>query len=92
LLAGLIAAVAISTLALGVAAFVLSIGRRSFVMAGLLAGAGVAFAVPAIIAMGDFSAIAVPGPIFGVIFGMVVLGLGAAKGAASAGSEKGIQT
>lgn len=90
LLAGLIAAVAITTIALSAAAFVLSLRKKSFIVAGLLAAAGVTFMVPAIIAMGDFSAIAVPGPIFGVIFGLAILGRGAAKGAMSARSERAV--
>ena len=90
LLAGLIAAVSITTIALNVAVFVLSLRKKSFIVAGLLGAAGVVFMVPAIIAMGDFSAIAVPGPIFGVIFGLAILGLGAAKGAVSARSERAV--
>ena len=87
LLAGLIAAVGITTIALSVAAFVLSLRKKSFIVAGLLSAAGVAFIVPAIIAVGDFSAIAIPGPIFDLIFGLAILGLGAAKVAMGVRSE-----
>ncbi|MEO9296204.1 MAG: hypothetical protein ABI347_11485 [Nitrososphaera sp.] len=88
--AGIIAAAGISMIALSVAAFVLSLRKKSYIVAGLMVATGVTFMVPAVIAMGDFSAIAIPGPILGVLFGAAIIGLGVAKGAASAGAEKAI--
>ena len=40
--------------------------------------------IPAIIATGYLTVLVFPGPILGVIFGMVLLGLGVAKGISSA--------
>jgi hypothetical protein len=36
--------------------------------------------IPAIIATGYFAVIVLPGPILGVIFGLVIFGFGVAKG------------
>lgn len=66
--------------ALAAAAFVVSWRRRLFLVAGLLAASGIVFAVTSMIAMGFFAVVAVPGPILGVIFGLGIFGLGAAKG------------
>lgn len=79
LIAGVAAVVAISTIVLAVAAFVMSLKRRSYLVGGLLAAGGIAFMTPAVTALGDFSVIVVPGPILGVIFGLSIFGLGVAK-------------
>jgi hypothetical protein len=78
--AGLAAAIVISAIALSVAALVVSWKQRSFVVAGLLATSGIILMIPAIIATGYFAVIVFPGPILGVIFGLVIFGLGVAKG------------
>jgi hypothetical protein len=78
--AGLAAAIVISAIALAVAALVVSWKQRSFVVAGLLAASGIILMIPAIIATGYFAVIVFPGPILGVIFGLVIFGLGMAKG------------
>lgn len=78
--AGLAATVVISAIALAVAALIVSWKQRSFVVAGLLAASGIILMIPAIIATGYFAVIVFPGPILGVIFGLVILGLGVAKG------------
>ena len=78
--AGLAAAVVISAIALAVAALVVSWKQRSFVVAGLLAASGIILMIPAIIATGYFAVIVFPGPILGVIFGLMIFGLGVAKG------------
>jgi hypothetical protein len=72
----------ISAIVLAVAAFVVSWKQRSFAVAGLLAASGIIYIVPGLIALADvnFAVIVVPGPILGVIFGLVIFGLGAAKG------------
>lgn len=84
LVAGLGAVFGISAIALSVAAFVLSLKKRSYVVAGLLAASGIIYMMPAVTALGDFSVIVVPGPILGVLFGLLIFGLGAAKGARTA--------
>jgi hypothetical protein len=78
--AGLAAAIVVSAIALSVAALVVSWKQRSFVVAGLLAASGIFLMIPAIIATGYFAVIVFPGPILGVIFGLVIFGLGVAKG------------
>ena len=82
--AGLAAAVVISAIALAVAALVVSWKQRSFVVAGLLAASGIILMIPAIIATGYFAVIVFPGPILGVIFGLMIFGLGVAKGVRTA--------
>ena len=77
---GLAAAIVISAIALSVAALVVSWKQRSFVVAGLLAASGIILMIPAIIATGYFAVIVFPGPILGVIFGLVIFGLSVAKG------------
>ena len=84
LVAGLGSVFGISAIALSVAAFVLSLKKRSYVVAGLLAASGIIYMIPAVTALGDFSVIVVPGPILGVLFGLLIFGLGAAKGARTA--------
>ncbi|NWG38018.1 hypothetical protein [Nitrososphaera sp.] len=79
LVAGIAPAVGISTIVLAVAAFAVSLKRRSYLVGGMLAAGGVAFMVPAVMALGDFSVIVVPGPILVVIFGLLIFGLGVAK-------------
>ena len=72
----------ISSLALSAAAFAVSWKQRSFLVAGLLASAGIIYMIPGLIALNNinFAVILVPGPILGVVFGLAVFGLGAAKG------------
>jgi hypothetical protein len=82
--AGLAAAIVISAIALSVAALVVSWNQRSFVVAGLLAASGIILMIPAIIATGYFAVIVFPGPILGVIFGLVIFGLGVTKGVRTA--------
>ncbi|HEX6067271.1 MAG TPA: hypothetical protein VFZ05_00595 [Nitrososphaera sp.] len=50
----------------------------------MLAASGIAFMMPAVTALGDFSVIVFPGPILGVIFGLAIFGLGVAKTIGSA--------
>ena len=87
LVAGLGAVFDISAIALSVAAFVLSLKKRSYVVAGLLAAGGIIYMIAAVTALGDFSVIVVPGPILGVLFGLLVFGLGVAKGVRTARAE-----
>lgn len=80
-LTGLAAGTALnlSSIALSAAAFAVSWKQRSYAVAGLLVATGIIYMIPAIVALGDFSVIIVPGPILGVVFGLVILGLGIAK-------------
>jgi hypothetical protein len=82
--AGLGPVLGISAIVLAVAAFVLSLKQRSFLVAGLLAASGIIFMIPALIATGYLAVIVFPGPIYGVIFGLAILGLGVAKGVGTA--------
>src|SRR5918992_5581079 len=78
--AGVAMAFVISAIALAVAAFIVSRNQRSFLVAGLLAASGAIIMVPGLIATGYLSVIVFPGPILGVIFGLIIFGLGVAKG------------
>jgi hypothetical protein len=71
----------LAAMALSTAAFVVSWKQRSYLVAGLLAASGIIFMVPALNAMGySLEVIVFPGPILGVIFGLVIFGMGVAKG------------
>ena len=60
---------------LAIAAFALSRERRSLVVAGLLAASGVVGVVYALIRTDFLMASSFPGPIFGIILGLPILGL-----------------
>lgn len=66
------------------AAFVLSGKRESFLLAGLLAVSGAVAVAYGLVRTEFLVAATFPGPVFGVIIGLPVLGLGVAKDAASA--------
>jgi hypothetical protein len=85
---GLAAAVVIGAIALAAGAYALSRKQRSYAVAGLLALSGIILMIPAIIATGYFTVIIFPGPILGIIFGLVILGLGVAKGISSARAKE----
>jgi hypothetical protein len=78
--AGVAMAFVISAIALAVAAFIVSRNQRSFLVAGLLAASGAILMIPGLIATGYLSVIVFPGPIYGVIYGLALLGLGVVKG------------
>ena len=84
LIAGIAAIVCISTMVIAVAAFAVSLKKRSYLVGGMLAASGIAFMMPAVTALGDFSVIVFPRPILGVIFGLAIFGLGVAKTIGSA--------
>ena len=84
--AGVAMAFVISAIALAAAAFVVSWKQRSFLVAGLLAASGIILMIPGLIATGYLSVIVFPGPILGVIFGLIIFGLGIAKGIRTARS------
>lgn len=70
----------IGVAALAISAFALSRERRSFVVAGLLAVSGVVGLVYALIRTEFLTATSFPGPIFGIILGIPILGLAVAEG------------
>ena len=72
---GLAVIVVTSAIALAVDAFVVSWNHRSFLVAGLLAASGI---ILMILPLANMNFV-IPGPIIGVIAGLVILGLGVAK-------------
>ena len=66
-----------------VAAFVVSWRQRSYIIAGLLAAAGILYTFHLAPFLGDHSYLAIIGPLTGLIFGHVILALGVAKGIGS---------
>jgi hypothetical protein len=81
---GLVPVLGLGAIAPAVAAFVLSWKQRSFLVAGLLAASGIIGMIPGLIATGSLAVIVFPGPVFGVIYGLGLFGLGAAKGIGTA--------
>lgn len=71
-------------LALSAAAFIVSWGQRSYLVAGLLIAAGIIYTAHLAPYLGDHGIIAFPGPVVGLFFGHVILGLGVATGIGSA--------
>jgi hypothetical protein len=84
---GLVAELGIGAIPLAVAAFAMSWSQRSFLVAGLLTASGIIGMIPGFIATGYLSVIVFPGPIYGVIYGLGIIGLGAAKGIRTAKKE-----
>jgi hypothetical protein len=72
---GLAVIVVTSAIALAAAAFVMSWKQRSFLVAGLLTASGI---ILMILPLANMNFV-IPGPIIGVIVGLVILGLGLAK-------------
>jgi hypothetical protein len=79
---GLAVVVVTSAIALAAAAFVVSWKQRSFLVAGSLAASGIILMILPLIALAsiNFAVIAFQGPIVGATFGLVIFGLGVAKG------------
>jgi hypothetical protein len=73
---GLAVIVVTSAIALAAAAFVVSWKQRSFLVAALLAASGI---ILMILPLANMNFV-IPGPIIGVIVGLMILGLGVAKG------------
>jgi hypothetical protein len=73
---GLAVNVAAGAITFAIAAFVISWKQRSYVIAGLLAASGV---ILMILPLANMNFV-IPGPIIGFIVGLVILGLGVAKG------------
>jgi len=71
----------LAAIALAIAALVVSWNQRLLIVPGFLAASGIIFMIPALNAMGYSLAVVVfPGPILGVIFGLVIFGFGVAIG------------
>jgi hypothetical protein len=71
----------IGVAAMAVAAFAVSRERSSLVVAGLLAASGIVGVVYGLIRTEFLTASSFPGPIFGVILGVPILGLAVAEAA-----------
>ena len=71
----------ISSLGLSAAAVAVSWKQSSYLIAGLLGAAGTIYMIPGLVALAsiNFAVIVFPGPILGVIFGLLILGFGVAK-------------
>jgi hypothetical protein len=69
---------------LSATAFALSVKKRSYLVPALLLATGIISTTHVMTFLGDFSIIVFPGPIVGFIFGLVILGLGVAKGVETA--------
>ncbi len=73
---------------LATAAFVVSCKQRSLLVAGLLAASGVTGIIAGMINTEFFAVIMFLGPILGAIIGVVILGLGVAKGIETVQAEE----
>jgi hypothetical protein len=69
----------IAVAVLAIAAFAVSRERRSFVVAGLLAASGVVGVVHTLMRTDFLMDSSFPGPIFGIILGLPILGLALAE-------------
>jgi hypothetical protein len=67
-----------------VAAFVISWRQKSYLVSGLLIGAGILYAIHLGPFLGDHSVIALIGPVTGLLFGHMILAFGVAKAVGSA--------
>ncbi|MGH2354519.1 MAG: hypothetical protein ACRDJN_23170, partial [Chloroflexota bacterium] len=74
----------IAVVVMATAAFALSWERGSFLVAGLLAASGMVGLVYGLVATEFLAAATFPGPVFGVIVGLPILGLGVAHGVKTA--------
>ena len=79
----------IAVVVLAVAAFAVSRERRSLVVAGLLAASSIVGVVWALIRTEFLTAASFPGPIFGIILGVPILGLAAAEAVGATRDRKG---
>lgn len=70
----------IAVVVMATAAFALSWQQGSFLVAGLLAGSGIVGLVYGLVRTELLAAATFPGPVFGVIIGLPVLGLGVTTG------------
>lgn len=73
---GLAVNIVAGAITFAIAAFVISWKQRSYLVAGLLAASGI---ILMILPLANLN-FGIPGPIIGIIVGLVILGLGVAKG------------
>jgi hypothetical protein len=78
----------IAVAVLATAAFARSRERRSFVVAGLLAASGIVGVVYGLLRTDFLLAMSFPGPIFGIILGLPILGLGVAEAVAATRDQR----
>jgi hypothetical protein len=76
---GLVPVLGIGAVPLAAAALIVSWNQRSILVAGLLVATGIIGMIPGLIATGYLAVIVFPGPIYGVLYGLGLLGLGVAK-------------
>jgi hypothetical protein len=81
----------IAAVAMATAASAASWERGSFLVAGLLAASGTVGLGYGLVATEFFAAAAFPGPVFGVIIGLPILGLGVAHGVKTSRSRRPIR-
>jgi hypothetical protein len=74
----------LAAVVMATAAFALSRKRGSLLVAGLLAASGMVGLVYGLVATELLAAVAFPGPVFGIIIGLPILGLGVAHGVEAA--------
>jgi hypothetical protein len=79
----------IAAVVMATAAFAITWERGSFVVAGLLAASGLVGLVYGLVATEFLTAATFPGPVFGVIIGLPILGLGVAHGIRTALAREG---
>jgi hypothetical protein len=77
---GLVPELGIGAIPLAVAALVVPWNQRSFLVVGLLAASGIIGMIPGLVATRYLAVIVFPGPVYGVIYGLGIFGLGVAKG------------
>jgi hypothetical protein len=74
----------IAVVVMATAAFVLSWKQGSLLVAGLLAASGMVGLAYGLVATEFLAGVAFPGPVFGIIIGLPILGLGVALGVETA--------
>lgn len=79
----------IAVVAMAIAAFVLSREQASYPVATLLAASGMVGLVYGLVATEYLRAATFPGPVFGIIIGLPILGLGLARGVQAARASRG---
>jgi hypothetical protein len=78
----------LTAMVLAAAAFVVSWKQRSYLVPSILAASGIIFMIPALSAMGySLSVIVFPGPVLGLILGLVIFGLGVARAITTANTK-----
>jgi hypothetical protein len=78
----------IAVVVMAIAAFALSGKQGSLLVAGLLAASGAIGLVYGLVATEFLTAATFPGPVFGVIIGLLLIGLGLTKGVQTARAQR----